>query len=145
MEKGIPPPKTRIDGQITGLAGEFFVAAELLKRGLQTSVTFGNAKQIDLFAHNSQTGKRFNIQVKALRKKNYFPINSAKIEKKQIYVFVLLNKPGEAVQYFVVPGKLLANEPQRFGKSFQDPKFPCIHLESLAKFKGAWRYFGVEK
>ena len=30
--------------QMTGLAGELFVAAELLKRGLQTSITFGNAK-----------------------------------------------------------------------------------------------------
>jgi len=141
MEKVIPPPKTRIDGQITGLAGEFFVAAELLKLGLQTSVTFGNAKQIDLFAHNSQTGKSFNIQVKALRTNNYFPIKYAKIEAQQIYVFVLLNKPGKAVQYFVVPGSLLANEPQRFGKSFQDPKFPCIHPKSLAEFEGAWSYF----
>ncbi len=44
--------KARVDGNITGLAGELFVAAELLKRGLQTSITFGNAKQIDLFAHN---------------------------------------------------------------------------------------------
>ncbi|MFL6335847.1 MAG: hypothetical protein ACJ754_21265 [Pyrinomonadaceae bacterium] len=49
MERTIKP---RADGQLSGLAGEFFVAAELLKRGLQTSVTFGNAKAIDLFAHN---------------------------------------------------------------------------------------------
>ena len=47
------PPKKRADGQVTGLAGELFVAAELLKRGLQTSVTFGNAKAIDLLAYNS--------------------------------------------------------------------------------------------
>ena len=59
----------RVDGQITGLAGELFVAAELLKRGLQTSVTFGNAKAIDLFAFNPDTGRTFTVQVKALRKK----------------------------------------------------------------------------
>jgi hypothetical protein len=41
--------KPRRDGQVSGLAGEFFVAAELLKRGRQTSVTFGNAKGVDLF------------------------------------------------------------------------------------------------
>ena len=39
---------SREDGQITSLSGEFFVAAELLKRRIQTSVTFGNAKAIDL-------------------------------------------------------------------------------------------------
>ena len=46
--------KQRSDGQKSGLAGEFFVAAELLKRGLQTSLTLGNAKSIDLFAINDK-------------------------------------------------------------------------------------------
>jgi len=55
--------KQRADGQKSGLAGEFFVAAELLKRGLQTSLTLGNAKSIDLFAINDQD-TRFTIQVK---------------------------------------------------------------------------------
>jgi hypothetical protein len=58
--------KQRSDGQKSGLAGEFFVAAELLKRGLQTSLTLGNAKSIDLFAINDK-GTSFTIQVKALR------------------------------------------------------------------------------
>jgi hypothetical protein len=141
MQKKIPPPKKRVDGQITGLAGEFFVAAELLKRGLQTSVTFGHAKQIDLFAYNSQTRTSFNIQVKALRGKNYFLIKHANIDAKQIYVFVLLNKRDAAVQYFIVPGSLLANEPQRFGKYFQDTKMPAIHPKLLKEFEGAWSYF----
>jgi hypothetical protein len=62
--------KPRADGQLSALAGEFFVAAELLKRGLQTSVTFGNAKAIDLLAHNPAIDHTFPVQVKALRKKN---------------------------------------------------------------------------
>jgi hypothetical protein len=37
--------KPRVDGQITGLSGEFFVAAELLKRNLQTSLTFEMRKR----------------------------------------------------------------------------------------------------
>ena len=52
--------KQRADGQKSGLAGEFFAATELLKRGLQTSLTLGNAKSIDLFAINDQ-GTRFTI------------------------------------------------------------------------------------
>jgi len=134
--------KEPIDGQITALAGEFFVAAELLKHGLQTSVTFGNAKQIDLLAHYSRTGRNFNVQVKALRGKNTFPIAPAKVNRRYIYVFVLLNNPGESVQYFIVPGSKLADEPIHFGKYFKDTcKIPCIDLTSLAAFENCWECF----
>ncbi len=133
--------KPRADGQLSGLAGELFVAAELLKRGLQTSVTFGNAKAIDLFAHNPAIDFTFKVQVKALRKKNYFPISQVRVKADYIYVFVLLNKPDEAVQYFVVPGSVLVNEAERFGKDFQHPTFPGIHPKHLQEFAGAWYYF----
>ncbi len=133
----------RADGQVTGLAGELFVAAELLKRGLQTSVTFGNAKAIDLFAHNSMTGRTFTVQVKALRAKNFFLISHSKVEAAHIYVFVLLNKLGQAVQYFIVPGETLANEPERFTKYFKDPKMPGIHPKIFSElgYENAWGVF----
>ena len=88
--------KKRADGQISGLAGEFFVAAELLKRDIQTSVTFGNAKAIDLLAHNAETGESFAVQVKALRTNNYFLLDPAKVVPTQVYVFVLLGKPWDS-------------------------------------------------
>lgn len=135
--------KPRADGQLSALAGEFFVAAELLKRGFQTSVTFGNAKAIDLFAHNPTIDFTFKVQVKALRKKNYFPISRSRVKAEYIYVFVLLNKPGEAVQYFVVPGSVLANETERFGKDFQHPTFPGIHPNRLQAFAEAWHLFSA--
>jgi hypothetical protein len=50
--------------------------------------------------------------VKALRAKNYFPIRL--IHPDHIYVFVVLNKPGEAVQYFIVPERRLVDEAARF-------------------------------
>lgn len=40
------------DRQKSALAGELFVAAELLKRNYQVSLTFGTAKAIDLFVYN---------------------------------------------------------------------------------------------
>jgi hypothetical protein len=137
-------PKTkRADGQISGLAGELFVAAELLKRGLQTSVTFGNAKAIDLLAFNEKTRRTFTIQVKTLRKKNFFPIAHAKVEPEHVYVFVLLNKSDEAVEYFIVPGTILKDEPERFSKWFLDPKMPGIHPKVLHEqgFRNAWYIF----
>lgn len=137
------PKKPRVDRQLTGLAGEFFVAAELLKRGIQTSVTLGNAKSIDLLAHNLETGQNFTVQVKSLREKNYFPIRHSEINSSHIYVFVLLNPPNRHVQYFVVPGCILENEQVLFGKGFQDPTFPGIHPKELSKFENEWGHFGL--
>jgi hypothetical protein len=45
------------------MAGEFFVAAELSKRGYLVSLTMGNAKAVDLFAE--RRGRAVCIQVKA--------------------------------------------------------------------------------
>ena len=136
--------KARKDGQISGLAGEFFAAAELLKRGLQTSVTLGNAKSIDLLAYNAQTKKTFAVQVKTLREKNFFLISPKKIEPTHIYVFVLLNRPGTHVQYFVVPGSHLHQEPEKFSKYFLAEKMPGIHPKVLGElgYENAWNVFG---
>ena len=142
----MPLPKPpRKDSQISGLAGELFAAAELLKRGIQTSVTFGNAKAIDLLAYNPITKKSFVVQVKTLREKNFFLINPKKIERTHIYVFVLLNKPGKHVQYFVVPGEHLHIEPEKFSRYFLVEKMPGIHsniLEALG-YENAWNCFGI--
>ena len=40
------------DFQITAMAGEFLTAGKLFKRGYQVSVTFGNAKAIDILILN---------------------------------------------------------------------------------------------
>lgn len=136
----------RVDGQMTGLAGELFVAAELLKRGLQTSVTFGNAKSIDLLAFNPQIEESFTVQVKAIRKKNVFPIGHKSVNP--LHVFVILNGSEEPVQYFVVPGSVLAQQPERFVlRWFTDTKFPGINWRILQKegFENAWHVFQERK
>lgn len=135
------PKKPRKDSQISGLAGEFFVAAELLKREIQTSVTFGNAKSIDLLAHNTRTKRTFIVQVKTLRDKSIYPISPDRIVREHTYVFVLLNKPAQAVQYFIVPGGAMVDEPERFGRWFQDPKFSGIRPADLAPFADNWQVF----
>jgi hypothetical protein len=90
-----------------------------------------------LITHNPDTGKTFTIQVKSLRVKGYFPLRAPKLEC--IYVFVVLNKPGEAVEYFVVSGSRLRAEKQRF--DFDDPKFSGVYTKDLVKFKDAWDTF----
>lgn len=128
---------------MTGLAGELFVAAELIKRGLQTSVTFGNAKAIDLLAYNPVTKRTFVVQVKSLRSKNFFLISRDKVEPEHTYVFVLLNGADEHVQYFIVSGADLCSDPAKFSKWFTVEKMPGIHSNLLTElgYENAWGVF----
>jgi len=75
----------------TGLSGEYFVAAELYRRGWSVGMTIGNAKAVDLFAEKDD--KRVAIQVKAIykRKNVGWPIMTDKIKKDCFYIFVNLN------------------------------------------------------
>jgi hypothetical protein len=135
------PKKPRVDGQITGLAGEFYVAAELLKRDILASITFGSAKAIDILAYNPRTRRTISVQVKATRQMNVFPIAHSRVEAVHIYVFVVLNPPGTPPRFFVVQGQVLVNEPERFSKWFKDPKFPGFSVKYVLPFEDEWKHF----
>lgn len=94
-----------IQSSSTGLSGEYFVAAELLRRGYSVGITMGNAKAIDILAEKD--GKQFIIQVKAIfKKKNVgWPMMADKVNESIFYVFVNLN--GDKMtepDYFVGSG-----------------------------------------
>jgi hypothetical protein len=136
--------KKRRDGQLTSLAGEFFVGAELLKRGLQTSLTLGHAKAIDLFAQNPDSGKTFSIQVRALSYSNPFPINKEKVKKGHVYVFVIVGKVRQSPQYFILRGEELLSHPERFGgRTTKCDGFPCILPKYLEPYRDHWDVFGL--
>ena len=52
------------------LAGEYRVASELLKRGLNATVTFGNAKSADVIAYG-ENRRAAVIEVKTSQQKNF--------------------------------------------------------------------------
>ena len=83
------------------LAGEYFVAAELSKRGYAVAMTIGNAKAIDLFIEKGR--RTANIQVKAIsRRKNVgWPMSRSKVWSNVTYVFVCLNELDKPPDYFV--------------------------------------------
>lgn len=75
----------------TGLSGEYFVAAELYRRGFSVGMTIGNAKSVDLFAEKNK--KIVQLQVKSLFKAKHsgFPLMTAQIKDEVFYIFVILN------------------------------------------------------
>jgi len=62
--------KAKIDKYYLSLSGEYRVASELLKRGLNATVTFGNAKSADVVAYGSNR-KAVVIEVKTSQQKNF--------------------------------------------------------------------------
>ena len=51
-----------VDKNCSHLAGEFFVAAELYRRGYSVAVTLGNAKAIDLFAEKERGPSTYKLK-----------------------------------------------------------------------------------
>jgi hypothetical protein len=93
-----------------------FVAAELLKREFQVSLTLGNAKSIDLFAYSEAKDRAYEVQVKTLRTSNCYLLRIQDIIPKHIHVFVLLHKPGQAIEYFILTGQeTIENEKMLYG------------------------------
>ena len=86
----------------TGLSGEYFVAAELYRRGWSVGMTIGNAKSVDLYAEKDE--RTIAIQVKSIykRKNVGWPIMLDKVRSNCFYIFVNLNADKmESPDYFI--------------------------------------------
>jgi hypothetical protein len=95
----------------TGVAGEYFVAAELSRRGYVASLTLRNTRGIDLLVSNTDATKSVGIQVKTSQGTRPDWILSAKAEvdvaENLFYVFVCLPALGEP-SYYIVPRATVA-------------------------------------
>jgi len=54
----------RLSRVLSGVAGEYLVAAELPRRGLLASLTLRNTRGVDILVTNPDTTKSVGIQVK---------------------------------------------------------------------------------
>ena len=98
--------RSRLTTTLCGVAGEYFVAAELSRRGYVASLTLGNTRGIDILASNSDATRSVGIQVKAIQGSGKEWMLNQKIESEVatnlFYVFVRLNDLASP-EYFVVP------------------------------------------
>jgi hypothetical protein len=134
------------DQQLTGMAGEFLTVGKLFKRGYQASVTFGNAKAIDVLVYNPENDKSYAVQVKTIRQKNCFLIKKENIKPDHIYVFIILHDFEQSEEYFIIPGvEILENIETFFGSSYRNPdkpsNMPAVNYGPLAKYKNNWQVF----
>lgn len=95
----------KLEKTLTGFSGEYYVAAELTRRGFAVAVTVGNTKAIDLFAEKER--KTFQIQVKSIQSKRSISFNLKRdnIRKEGHYVFVNLNVDDYSFpEFFILDG-----------------------------------------
>ncbi len=125
----------KIPSVLTGVSGEYFVAAELSRRGYIASITLRNTKGIDVLASNQDTSKSVGIQVKTNHGKRKAWILNQKaenyFEENLFYIFVNLKGTNERPDFYIVPSKVVAeyiekshrewlNTPGKKGKPHKD-------------------------
>lgn len=106
-----PDKPEKLSKILSGIAGEYFVAAELSRRGFIAAVTLRNTRGADILVSRTDSEKSATIQVKTIQTGNveWVLSQSDEIPKKgnHYYVFVALNG-CEAPEYHVVPGEEVA-------------------------------------
>lgn len=110
--KTVVQPTEKLSTVLSGVSGEYFVAAELSKRGYIASITLRNTKGVDILCTNESATRNVGIQVKTNRGSNRSWLLNQKAEDyfddNLFYVFVNLNDNKTHPDYFIVPSKIAA-------------------------------------
>jgi hypothetical protein len=102
----------KIPSLLAGVAGEYFVAAELSRRGYIASISLRNTRGIDILATNHDASRSITIQCKTnqLGKKSWMLNDKSESfhAKNHFYVFVTLGAPDSRAGYHIVPSLTVA-------------------------------------
>lgn len=97
----------KIPSSLAGVAGEYFVAAELSRRGYIASISLRNTRGIDILATNAEASRSITIQCKTSQVARKTWVLNEKSERfvsaTHFYVFVELGELSERPSYHIVP------------------------------------------
>ena len=136
---------------LTGSAGEYFVAAELSRRGVVAALTMSGTDAFDILAVN-KAGDSYSIQVKTTQyEKKLRWLLSSKDEnpKANFYVFVNLNGTEKQPDYYIMRATEVAAaikeehetwlaKPKRDGTAHKPINMRQIILDQQDKSKDSW-------
>jgi hypothetical protein len=141
--------------QLTGTAGEYFVAAELSMQGWLATVTIKNSPGVDILAKHPTSGQSAAIQVKTTSKVSGRFILSAKDETTAIgndewYAFVVLGAPNQRPRFYIVPRDVVAgyiysryhqwqSQPDRQGKPRKHIPTRDVNAAELGAYEDNWK------
>jgi hypothetical protein len=102
----------RIPSVLAGVAGEYFVAAELSRRGYIASISLRNTRGIDILVTNASASRTVTIQCKTTQRSKKAWVLSDKSESfyspTHFYVFVVLGNLDERPSFHIVPSETVA-------------------------------------
>lgn len=125
-------------------AAQFYVCAELSRRGYLVSIPLGNAKFTDIHVE-TESGHDFRIDVKSLiNKGNNYIFKRIEPFKDKFYVLALLPPDSSAPSFFILPSKdLMAirddfqKEVETKGRNWNDP-MAGVYIRHVEKYKDRW-------
>ena len=122
-----------------GNSGEYFVAAELERRGFTVAVPMSNTKDFDILAINRETNRQVALQVKTNRGKGkYWLLNKKSEELKgdNIYYVLLCLNELEQPEYYIVESELIADNMQKGYQQWlqEEGKKEKSHETTMRKF-----------
>lgn len=147
----------RITPLLAGVAGEYFVAAELSRRGYIASISLRNTRGIDVLATNGDASRSVTIQCKTNQLSRPGWILDVKCEtfasEDHFYVFVILGGPLERPRFHVVPSEIVATRvreghrswlatPGRQGRVHRDSRVRKFSDPS-GEFRERWDLLGL--
>lgn len=135
-----------------GIAGEYYVAAELSVRGYVASITLRNSRGIDILASNADATRTVSIQVKTSKGGQPRWILGKKSEsfasRGHFYAFVILSPIGQRPEFYIVPSEVVASTvstdhttwlkgTKKDGSAHKDSNMR-IFRDDVGQFKEAW-------
>lgn len=97
-------------GQLTGMAGVYYAAAELSRIGYIVTPTSRNAQGVDLLIANSTGTRVYSAQVKTNATTFSFWLlgeKCKKLESKTLF-YILINLKKDTIDYYTVPSKVIS-------------------------------------
>ena len=149
--------KSRLSTILTGVSGEYFVAAELSRRGCIASITLRNTRGVDILAMTEDGKKSVAIQVKTNQDNKKEWILNEKAEEARaenlFYVFVNLHGLAGVAEYHVVSSDVVSEycqrthedylaKPGRKGQKHKDSSMRKFSDRS-GKYLGRWDILGL--
>ena len=103
----------KIESGLSGVAGEYFVAGELSRRGYLAALTLKNTRGVDILVSNSSASKACTIQVKTNQGHSEHWVLTNKADDfhspGHFYVLVNLGTHTGQPEYFIYPSETVAN------------------------------------
>ena len=130
--------------QLTGMQGVYLVASELSKRGFIVSPTSRGAAGADLLVTDQKYERTFSVQVKTNKKTFGFWLVGKKAKEissnSHIYVLVNIKRDGKEIEYFVVPSKIVAQNPGLSDENWEN--FYFADVKETQYYRDRWQLFG---